>query len=228
MMKHAHEAIPADQGPAFAELVQALEGDILFGNLKPRERLLEDQIIAQYGAKRHVVRQALAELERLGIVVRVPSRGAAVRDFSAREVEEVCEIREVLQAGAAQRIPLPPGAELISTLTALQRQHDEAVQRRDPRAIDRVNEQFHKVFFAACGNYRLAEAIGHYAYLSRAMRLYPLTDAGLLETLRSEHWAMIRALEGADRAALVGLVVEHIQHSKRLYLQFRAAAEGGA
>lgn len=223
-MKHAPQLSSPSAELALSDLIQALEADVLFGKLKPRERLLEDRIIAQYGTKRHVVRQALGELERLGIVVRVPNRGAAVRDFSAREVEEICEIREVLQAGAARLIPFPAAPELISTLTALQEQHDEAVRQRDPRAIDRVNEQFHRVFFEACGNSRLADLIAHYAYLSRAMRLYPLIDAALLETLRSEHWAMIRALEEKDRGSLVRLVVDHIQHSKSLYLQVRAAA----
>jgi len=225
-MKQTQDGTAKQSERGTADLVRVLEADILFGKLKPRERLLEDEIIARYGGKRYMVRQALAELEKLGIVTRAPNRGAAVRDFSAREVEEICEIREVLQARAAARMPLPAAPDLIPTLTALQMQHDAAVRERDPNAIDRVNESFHRSFFEACGNRRLADAVAHYAYLSRAMRLYPLTDPVLLEQLRSEHWAMIRALEADDRDTLVRLVVEHIQHSKQLYLAVRAASGG--
>ena len=203
------------------DLVSALEFDILFGRLKPRERLVEDVLMQRFGAKRHAVRQALAELEHIGIVTREPNRGAAVRDFSAREVEEICELREILQRRAAQRMPLPAEPALIARLTEIQARHDKAVARRDPRAIDRANEEFHHAFFAACGSAHLAAAIEHYAYLTRAMRLYPLVTRELLERLRNEHWRMIEALKAADRKALMTLVVDHIQPSKRMYLEVR-------
>lgn len=212
--------IAADELP-LAEVVARLEFDILFGQLKPRERLVEDALMQRFGAKRHVVRQALAELERMGIVARAPNRGATVRDFTAQEVEEICEIRELLQRRAAQRMLLPASPELIGRLEQIQHRHDRAVSQRDPRAIDAANEEFHKVIFDACGNAHLSQAIAHYAYLSRAMRLYPLVDAALLETLRGEHWAIIEALRTGDRRALMRLSVDHIQHSKKIYLSVR-------
>ena len=113
--------------------MRALEFDILFGNLKPRERLVEDALMQRFSAKRHTVRQALVELERMGIVTRTPNRGAAVRDFAAEEVEEIAEVRATLHRRAAQRMKLPAGAALIAKLEALQRRHDKAVAARDPR-----------------------------------------------------------------------------------------------
>jgi len=208
------------------DVASALEFDILFGHLKPRERLVEDVLMRRFNAKRHAVRQALAELERIGIVTREPNRGAAVRDFSAQEVEEICELRAILQRRAAQRMRLPANPELIAGLQTIQKQHDKAVVARDPRAIDRANEAFHHILFSACGSAHLLGAIEHYAYLTRAMRLYPLVDPDLLELLRSEHWAMIDALKAGDRKTLMALVVDHIQHSKRMYLQVRQASRG--
>lgn len=203
------------------EVLRSLEFDILFGRLRPRERLVEDALMQRFGAKRHVVRHALTELERMGIVVRVPRRGATVRDFTAEEVEEIAEIRETLQRQAAKRMPLPADRDLIARLEAAQHRHDAAVASRAPRAIDEANEAFHATFFEACGNRHLSDAIAHYAYLSRAMRLYPMVDTALLETLRGEHWSMIEALRSSDRATLMRLVVDHIQHSKRIYLDVR-------
>jgi DNA-binding GntR family transcriptional regulator len=207
------------------EVVRALEFDILFGNLRPRERLIEDALMQRFGAKRHTVRQALVQLEAMGIVTRTPNRGAAVRDFSAEEVEEIAEVRATLHRRAAQRMPLPASPSLLARLEALQRSHDEAVAARDPRAIDKANAAFHDALFAACGNRHLAEAIDHYFNLSRATRLYPLVDRVLLHRLRSEHRAMIKALKVGDRRALSRLVVDHIQHSKRIYLQVRGSVD---
>ena len=86
--------------PSAHDVARALEFDILFGGLRPRERLVEEPLMQRFGAKRHAVRQALLDLEHIGIVVRSPNRGAAVRDFSAEEVEEITEVRETLHRRA--------------------------------------------------------------------------------------------------------------------------------
>ena len=210
------------------EVTRAMEFDILFGGLRPRERLVEDVLMQKFSTKRNVIRRALAELERMGIVVRAPNKGASVRDLTPEEVEEITELRETLHRRAVQRMELPAPSELVRRLQAIQRQHDRAVKSQDPRAIDEANELFHATFFAACGNKLLNEAIGNYAYLSRIMRLYPMVDADMLEKLRSEHWAIIEALEAGDRKTLTRLVVQHIQHSKRMYLRVRGGIHNGA
>jgi len=56
------------------------------------------------------VRQALAELERTGIVVREKNKGVAVRSLGPREVGQIYEVRELQQRQAALRIPLPAPA----------------------------------------------------------------------------------------------------------------------
>ena len=168
-----------------------------------------------------LIRQALTALEHMGVVVRMPNRGAAVRDFSAEEVEEISELRETLHRGAVQRMRLPANAEVINELKALQRRHDNAVAAKCPRLIDAANEAFHEQLFRACGNRHLSDAIAHYAYLSRAMRPYPMVDTELLAVLSEEHWAMIEAIRKGDRKTLLRLVANHIQHSKRIYLATR-------
>lgn len=212
-------------GGATNELVRALEFDILFGRLRPRERLVEDALMARFRAKRHVIRRALDELCRMGVVVRSPNRGAAVRDFTAQEVEEIYELRDLLQRRAAERVTLPADSRLVVTLKAIQRRHDAGVDAADLRLVDQVNDEFHRVLFGACGNTQLAGAIAHYAHLSRAMRVYPLADPPTLARLRDDHWAMIEALEVGDRPTLLRLVSDHIKPSRAAYLAVRTAID---
>ena len=72
-----------------ALIVAKLEEDIVFGRLQPRERLIEEELAARFDAKRHVVRSAIVELQRLGLVERMANRGAVVRLYAATEVEEI-------------------------------------------------------------------------------------------------------------------------------------------
>jgi DNA-binding GntR family transcriptional regulator len=209
-------------------VVRVLEFDILFGRLKPRERLVEDALMARFVAKRHAIRRALDELVRIGIVVRAPNRGATVRDFSAQEVEEIYELRELLQGRAAERMPLPSSPEHLGALESLQRRHDGAVAANDLRVVDQVNDEFHRVLFSTCGNAHLIGAIAHYAHLSRAMRVYPLSDPATLAKLRDEHWAMIEALRSGGRPTLLDLVARHIQPSKAAYLAVRRTLDNAS
>jgi DNA-binding GntR family transcriptional regulator len=211
-------------GPGLAEVVRTLEADIIFGRLKPRERLVEDMLMERLGVTRHLVRQALAELERLGIVMRERNKGCAVRYFPPAEVEHIYELREVLQAHAARRIPLPAPRALIEALERVHAQHSRAVDKGELGAVYRLNNEFHNTLFAACGNPQLVEAIAHYAWLAHAIRSYRIADPRLLRQARDEHGAMIEALQRSDRDALVRLAVEHIQPSKDAYLALERAA----
>lgn len=215
---------PEPAGGALDAAVAALEEDIIFGRLKPRERLVEDVLMQRLDAKRHVVRQALAALERLGIVVKERNKGCAVRDFATDEVENIYEIRELLQRHAAARLPLPAPPALVAELTAIHEAHAAAAEAGDLRAVYRLNNAFHDTFFRACGNPHLAETIAHYAWLAHAIRSYRIADPVLLAQARDEHGQMVRALAEGDRAALVRLAGDHIKPAKEAYL----AAEAGA
>src|SRR6266851_6460450 len=114
-----------------AKLVKAIKFDIIFGRLRPRERLIEDELVEHFGVSRHVVRAAFVELERLGIVVRRPNRGAVVRDHSVREIDDLYDMLAHLLKEAAMRMPMPPSRDVIADLDSLHKNYCEAVARED-------------------------------------------------------------------------------------------------
>jgi DNA-binding GntR family transcriptional regulator len=200
-------------------VIRRLEEEIVLGRRRPRERLLEEDLAREFNTKRHVVRAALAELETMGIVVRQPNRGAAVRDFSADEVEQIYSVREVLERYAAQITPIPADPALLTKLRDIHARHTRAVDAGDPRTVFRANLEFHRVFFGACGNPYLAEQIDQLASRAHAIRFLAITDDALLDRSRREHGQMIDYLEAGDRERLIDLVGEHIRPSKDAYLK---------
>jgi DNA-binding GntR family transcriptional regulator len=141
------------------KIVRDLEEDIVFGVFHPKERLTEEDLMARFGLKRHVVRDALSELDSIGLVVRVPNRGAYVRELTPEEVIEIYEVREILEVAAAMRTPLPAPKEVVDVTKKIQGQHSEAVERHDLRRVFRLNIQFHREQFLACGNNKLVQSI---------------------------------------------------------------------
>ncbi|MEP6678013.1 MAG: GntR family transcriptional regulator [Betaproteobacteria bacterium] len=212
-------ALPAEAFAGLAEVIGALEEDIIFGRLKPRERLIEEALVRRFAVKRHVIRDALSELERQGIVVKAPHRGCVVRDFAIRDVEQIYEMRELLQERAARCIALPAEAALVERLAEIHRAHLLAVDADDLRRVFHLNNEFHDTLFAACGNPYLAETVAEYAYLAHAIRSYRIADPVLLRQAADEHAAIIAALAAGDREALVRLCVDHIKPAKEAYLR---------
>ena len=198
-------------------VVERLEEDIVFGRLHPRERLIEEDLAGRFDVKRHVVRQALGELEHIGIVVRRRGRGAVVRDFQAAEVANLYMMREMLESKAAEIIPLPADEKVIENLLALHVAHSAAVKSQDLSSVYRLNVKFHQVLFSACGNPFLMESIDYFALKVNAIRFYSSTDPDLLERAREEHGRIVDALREGDRQELIRLCLIHLQPARQAY-----------
>jgi DNA-binding GntR family transcriptional regulator len=200
-------------------IVAALEEDIVFGHLHPRERLIEADIAARFGVNRHVVRQALAVLDSMGLVERLRNRGAMVRDFRPEDAEKIYLVRERLEIACAEILPLPARPEIVERLAALQRRHDEGSTGRDLRRVFRINVEFHRLLYGTCENAYLVEAIEHHAQRAHAIRSYSMTRPDYLEEVRREHWAMIDALREGDRPALIELCRRHLERARIDYVE---------
>jgi DNA-binding GntR family transcriptional regulator len=200
------------------QVASALEEEIVLGWLQPRERLIEEDITSRFDVKRHVVREAIAELERMGLVERVQNKGAAVRMLSPTEVRQIYSVREALETLAAQQISLPPAQETINKLVEIQEQHAAAVERGDSRAAFRANMAFHNALFGACGNPHLVEMIRNLAQKVHGARSFTAASPVYLAKARDEHWAMIEALKASDREKLVQLCRAHLSPSRDTYI----------
>ncbi|MFD0428004.1 GntR family transcriptional regulator [Streptomyces zhihengii] len=101
------EHAPDPRAASSGEVTDLLEEEIVLGLRYPRERLVEDELMERYAAKRHVVRSALKELETRGLAVRRPNVGAFVRAYTAKEVHDIYAVRELLEVHCARTIGLP-------------------------------------------------------------------------------------------------------------------------
>src|SRR5438105_5627563 len=70
---------------------------IYAGQLRPRERIIEEDIAGRLKCSRGPVREALLRLERDGLVVTIPRRGTFIHDISAESIDVVFRIRGKLE-----------------------------------------------------------------------------------------------------------------------------------
>lgn len=204
-------------------VAEALQLDVIVGRLQFRERLVEDELIARFGVSRYAVRRAIDELQALGLVVREENRGARIRGFTAKEVADLFELREMLESGAALRITTPVSEGVIEKLTSIQRKHDLASQKGNFYQLFLLNDEFHDTLFACCNNEALSKAISNYSMQAQPIRMRFVYDEARRRQVAQEHWDMIAALKEGDTKTLSRLCGRHIALTKQRCLAYRAS-----
>ena len=206
-----------------SEIATTLEEDIVLGVLLPAQRLVEDELMARFAVKRHVVRDALANLEQMGLIERRRNIGALVRRVQEQEVMELYELRRLLEGEAMRRMPLPVPTDDLTALKRIQSQHDLAVSRNDQRNIFRSNQAFHERLYGLCGNQVLAQAIQEYARRTHGIRFSALTTPEQQQRSMRDHHAILKALDEGSRETLIDLVHDHLLPSRDSYLALSRA-----
>lgn len=206
------------ESPAFADdkvmsIVRSVQQEIVFGRLKPRERLVEEEMSARFAVGRHVIRAVLEELDRAGLVVRRPNRGATVRDYTPAEIDQMYDVRRILHREAAMRIVLPGSAELVSTLQRINDAYRGRCRDGDLYEAAKLNDQFHQMLNGACNNVFLADLIQQFWLKTASIhsRCYAVGNMTRIRETIEEHDAMIRVIASGTNEQLATLSIEHMK-----------------
>jgi len=205
--------------PAAALIAKRIEEDIVLGRRQPRERLVEQDLCDLFQTHRGDVRLALFELEKSGLVERIPNRGALVRGLTPKEVREIYAVREELEVMAISIIQFPVAVADVARLEDLQRRHSAAIAEGDLLTAFYSNLSFHQAMFGLCGNACLIDTIDLLAQKVYGIRSYANAFPGVLDRTRQDHLDMIEALRGSHRKDLTALTRRHLQPAPEAYIK---------
>lgn len=202
--------------------VQVLREALLAGRYTGGDKLTEQALSATFSVSRTLVRLALADLEREGLVERTPNRGFRVRSFTLEDVSDAIEVRGELE-GMAARLAAERGltpeadrqiADLLEQMEAVLG-HGLAGPDGRARWID-LNAAFHDGLIAASGNAILAQSIAGLSRMplvsARALVFDQSDPDGSLDRLRSaqaDHRAVLDALRSRQGARAGHIMREH-------------------
>lgn len=204
---------------ASSVIARSLEEDIVLGRRHPRERLLEQDLSERFNTHRGDVRLAFFELEKRGLIQRIPNRGAIVRDLTPKEVKEIYAVREELEVMAIRTIAFPIASGDIEALDKLQKEHSAAVDAGNLLAVFYSNLHFHKLMFGLCRNACLIETIDQLAQKVYGIRPYANASAQTLDQVRRDHSDMMNALRMSNLAELIEIERRHLQPAPEAYIR---------
>jgi DNA-binding GntR family transcriptional regulator len=196
------------------EVYGALRAKILTCQLSPGERLDVDGIAQQLGVSRTPVKDALSRLSAERLIEIQPRRGTFVSPIRAVQVDEIFAVREALELKACELLAEKLDDDLIDTL----RQLNEELAKPKISLQDnaRFDLQFHQLLVERCGNRRLLELYNDLNAHLQIARIHYRSDnwRARLAVARSEHLAIIQALENRNVKGAMAALKKHIQSSR--------------
>jgi DNA-binding GntR family transcriptional regulator len=202
----------------FPQLVKKLENMILTGVFQPRERLTEVNLAEAFNVSRFWIRDALKILTTKGVVNVIPYKGAVVSDLDSREIEEIFQVRIVLEKLATRLAAQNIKASDISVLTRMAKRVQESYEQLDFEAMISSNANFHDYIFKLSENQTLVQMINQLRARCHILRHTSWSSEQIVRSILEEHKSFITALEKQDLELLDELAERHICHARDFYL----------
>jgi DNA-binding GntR family transcriptional regulator len=194
-------------------LVNHLRDMIIEGNLAPGSRIHEGQLGEQLGVSRTPLREAIKYLASEGLVELVPSRGAVVKRFSPKDVEDMLTVLQSMEELAGRLACELGSVEEIAHVRAL---HDEMLDKY--RSGDRLNyyklnQAIHTAIVQMAHNTTLSNMHGTLQTRLKRIRFVGHEGPEKWAAAVAEHEEMIVALEQRNKPALSEALGRHLKNA---------------
>ena len=187
--------------------------DILSGKYHKDEELKEKTIGDELGVSRTPVREALRQLELEGLVTIIPNRGAFVVGFSAADMQDIYEIRSVLEGLCAKRAALRAKPEQLESLEEIMCLSEFQVSRGHYEQLVELDNRFHELLYEASQSKPLEHVLRDYHhYVERVRRVTWASPTRSVESTE-EHKMILEALKEKDAEKAEKLANQHIMNT---------------
>ena len=210
--------------PLRQSVYDALIDLIVGGELPPGQHMVETDLARQLGVSRQPIREALHRMEAEGWVDLRPSQGAFVHVPTDSEVDELLDVRALLEAETARLAAAsssPVRSAQLARLREICRAGEAAAEADDFGGAVTVNNAFHTEIAAMGGNAVLAELadiVGR-----RVQWYYRMVAPERGHGSWAEHAELIGAIEAGDPERAQALARRHTERTRQAYHRPRPA-----
>ena len=212
---------PAKQSSGLRhQLVGHILRMIFEGRLQAGEHLVVQRLAQKHGVSATPAREALLELNSIGVVEMLPNRGAVVRPFGGKQLQDIYQLRRILEVEAARSCC---GRIDLEQLHALR---DEMISLRQDTSIDDWSEKamsadrrLHALISKCSHNPRLEREIERYNILVQAVRdVVGNALPAQLEAIE-DHLAIIDAILTGDAEGAQRAMAAHISNAEAIFMR---------
>jgi DNA-binding GntR family transcriptional regulator len=191
-------------------LTMQLRAAIVAGSFQPGERLIESELVERFDATRRAVRDALAELDKEGLVVREANRGASVRKVTLEEAIEITQVRSLLEGLLAAETARQATDEERQELKAIVERMRTATKTDPVGGFPPLYQEFHQHLRAAGRHGIAADLVENLRNRNAQFQFRTALLPGRVEESFREHEAIASAILASDEQAAREAMETHL------------------
>lgn len=213
-------SLPLKHRTLSSAIVDRLRQEILDGSYPAGSQLRQDALAQAFEVSRIPVREALFQLEAEGFVRIVPHKGAIVSGLSLEEINDVFELRKLLEPRLlASSVPALT-AEDFAAAANMEAAFEEAMTAGDVARWGVLNADFHLALYARATQPRTLLIVAGLLQTSDRYTRLQLQRGSSIERARAEHNELIRLCRGGRMKEAGRLLVDHIELVRRDLVAF--------
>ncbi len=195
------------------QVLELIRQALVAGDLRPGEIYSASATATRLGTSNGPVREAMLTLVDEGIMEVVPNRGFRVVPLTEHDLDEVFELRQMIEVPAMGRLAregLPARAEREARRLA--EQCSEWAAGGDIARFLAADRELHLGLTELLGNARMVRTVAQLRDQTRLYGLASLAEAHQLDAAAAEHHDLIDALAAGDVPAAERLMAAHLAH----------------
>ena len=200
------------------KILENIRDAIISGSLIAGSKVSEPELAERYGISRTPIREAFRQLESEGYLTVIPRRGAIVREFTPKDVEEFYAIKSIMEGYAARRACEKFSSKELDKLQAINDKLAELARQNDIKNFFKIHSDFHDLFIKVADNEKLRDLITGLVTKFQRLRLTSLSLPGRMMTSVQEHEKIIDAFRRKDPDAAEELVRKNAEYGGRVLM----------
>ena len=196
---------------------RAIRSSIVTGEIEAGTIYPISYFASQLGVSATPVREALLDLANAGLVEAIPNRGFQVPILSEHDLDEIFELRLLLEVPSVVRLAnegMPEDVAACRVIAELVRQHAERGEVKEFLQADRT---FHLRLLQSLGNRRLVDAVMGLRDQTRLVGFRVVPNSEILVSAVEEHEQLLHAIEHRDAARAETMMRRHLEHTRGIW-----------
>jgi len=205
------------------KILEVIKDAIISGEMKAGSRVSEPEMAERFGISRTPIREAFRQLAAEGYLTIVPRKGAVIRIFSPRDIEEFYAVKSILEGYAARLACEKLSDKDIDRLEAINNRLEDLGRQNDVKHFFKIHNDFHSLFIKAADNEKLREIHNSLVERFQRLRFTSLSLPGRMALSVQEHKKIIEAFRARDGEKAEQLVRKNAEYGGRVLMEGHGA-----
>lgn len=195
---------------------------ILTGRLEQGRLHNEKRLAEVLGVSRTPVREALLELSREGMVSFVPSKGVKVRKITVTQVQEVFELRRIIEGYIIKTIAKGLTPADLSKIEKIISKQERLASRDEEVAFIETDKEFHLFMASKMGSQQIQTILQNLRDQIHLMGIRAIKDQSRSLQVLKEHHRIFAALKKRDAKKAHDELMRHLDNTEKILIDILA------